>query len=173
MTKLPSLVSQLFSDKYIYQECLDQLSVLSETETFEEYPLIHRQHQVTNWRKKFPNTDIFPLWISFIIFLINIHKNTKEYLNLNNIFICITVTQFNKKALPRLNIFTSTTINKIDFLKKLKMKEINKKSKEKLFVKTAFENANEINNFDFYESRFFDNSSNTEIVRIYCVFKFQ
>lgn len=157
----------VFDKKFIYSECLNEKAVLSETSTFEEYPLIFRNKQIRNWRENFREESIFPMWIGCAIFLLGHYRLTSK----NKYFFGITIKNFEADGgrPPIPNIFVSTSIKKIEFLNRL-LKTMSKiDSKEMKITKLGFKKAGMLNAFKFYESRFFDESSKSEIVRIYCI----
>lgn len=161
----------LLSGKFIYQECLHAGSILSETDTFEEYPLIHRNFQYENWKKAFPTADIFSMWVGIAVFLLSYYKKLDSDNNLGERFLCITINGFDEiedDRPPVPNIFTSTKINQQEFIGNLKLKAPSVDSKEMMKVKSGFAFCNELRNFSFYESRFFDDASKSEIIRVYC-----
>ena len=165
---------KLFSSKFIYQECLNSQSILSVTDTFEEYSLLHRTRQIKNWRKHFPVEDLFPIWIGYAVFLLNFYINISKKQCIKPIFLCLTIDNFEEEEkedglymVPAL--FTSTALNRSVYLQALKEKTPIIDSKDMVKVKVGFEAAGMLKNFHFYESRFFDVSSQSEIVRIYCV----
>jgi len=162
----------LLSGKFIYQECLSADSILSETATFEEYPLIHRDAQYKNWKVAFPESDIFSMWIGVAVFLLNFFRNLDSSVGSSDRFLCITVNRFHEvdgRHPPVPSIFTSTALNPAEFVKSLQLRALDVDSKEMSIVRCGFESCNESRNFSFYESRFFDEVSKSEIVRIYCV----
>jgi len=159
----------LLSGKFIYQECLSAEAILSETDTFEEYPLIYRNAQYENWKVAFPASDIFSMWIGVAVFLLNFFRNLDSSVVSNDRFLCITVKGFHEIHPPIPSIFTSTAVNSTEFVKNLQLRELDVDSKEMRIVRRGFESCNESRNFSFYESRFFDETSKSEIARIYCV----
>lgn len=162
----------VFSAKFTYQECLNADSVLSETDTFEQYPLIYRDFQYENWQKAFPSADIFSMWVGLAVFLLNFYKNLDVGNQPAGRFLCITVNDFDESESgqpPIPNIFTSTAIVAEEFLANLKRRCAPVDSNKMEIVKSGFARANQSTNFSFYESRFFDQASQSEIVRIYCI----
>lgn len=157
--------NKIFSKQFIYQECLNPTAILSQTDTFEEYPLIYRIQQIDNWKKSFPGIDILPLWINSAVFILNYFSKCVEKKCLP--FLCITFTDFDDEYPPVPKIFTTTRCE-IQIINNLNS---NSNSKEMTTIKMGFEAASYFCEFNFYESRFFDSASNSEIVRIYCIFR--
>jgi hypothetical protein len=158
--------NKIFSRQFIYQECLNPAAILGQTDTFEEYPLIYRIQQIDNWKKSFPGIDILPLWINSAVFILNYFSKCVEKEHLP--FLCITFTDFDDEYPPIPKIFTSTTKCEIQIINDINS---NSNSKEMATIKMGFEAAAYFYEFNFYESRFFDKAANSEIVRIYCIYR--
>lgn len=171
MTESPN---KFFSGKFIYSQCLNVESILSKTDTFEEYPLLYRVRQVQFWKKEFPNYNLYALWVGYAVFLLGFYENISKIKCDYPIFLCLTISNFDVEEMedglymvPA--IFTSTFFDREKFINKIKENSPFLDSKEMLEVKTAFKKAGALKNFCFYESRFYDALSETEMVRIYCI----
>ncbi len=154
-----------FSSKFMYQECLNSDAILDETDTFEEYPIIYRLRQIEMWRITLPAMEILPMWINCAVFLLNNYSLiNKSKAGVN--FLCLTFTDFCEEHPPIPKIFTSSKIKKDELILKL---NASSNSSEINIIKNGFAAINLSKNFNFYESRFFDEASNSEIIRVYCV----
>ncbi len=167
-----NIESKFFSKNFICQECLKVDFVLSETDTFEEIPILSRVTQLNAWRTFYGEKDVLVPLLGVAFFLLCHYRYVQNIKNDQKNFLCLTIQwmEVNENELiPYPSIFTSTTVSKNFFLEKIDESIKTEKSLELRMVENAFMACGFFNSFSFYESRFFDESSQSEIIRIYCI----
>ncbi|MEJ2611226.1 MAG: Imm15 family immunity protein [Candidatus Thiodiazotropha sp.] len=165
--------SNLLSEKYVCRDCLSSECVLAETDTFEEFPLFSRDSQFDAWVKIFHTDTVFEVQLGIAFFLLRFHNSVKNRSpnEFSRSFLCITIQwEENERygLVPIPCIFSSTSVTE-DFMVERLTKREKETSSESQFVADKFRTAGLEGRFHFYESRFFDDASKSEIVRTYCI----
>lgn len=163
-------------ESIISQEPYNDMDVFFEShDSFEEIPLISRYSRADLLSDSLGKSNTTNFLIGFSVFLLNTiniiarARNTTE----DELFIAISFTDFgdafeNRPIIP--NIFIYPNQKKDNHFKAhLKQNNPNEKSIELAKIQEYFSRCNLINSFIFYESRFFDQACNEDIVRIYAI----
>ena len=145
-------------------------------ESFEEFPLISRYSKANQLISSLGKDNTLDLLIGFSAFLLNsiIILARAKNINENSLFVAITFTDFNDRhedepLIPNIFIYPNQN-NYNDFKNTLKSKHPSQKiSAEMEIIQDHFSKCNLKNSFTFYESRFFDQACNEDIIRIYAI----
>lgn len=145
-------------------------------ESFEEIPLISRYSKANQLTQILGKSNTLDFLIGLSVFLLNSIITLARAKNINekSLFVAITFTNFdnrheNEPIIPNIFIYPNQSDHR-NFKNKLKGKHPTKKtSAEMTTIKEHFSKCNLKNSFTFYESRFFDQSCNEDIIRIYAI----
>ncbi|WP_223547260.1 Imm15 family immunity protein [Pseudomonas sp. A-B-19] len=169
--KLTDLYNSIIS-----QEPYNDLDIFFENhDSFEEIPLISRYSRADLLSELLGKSNTLDFLIGFSVFLLNTINTLARARNIkkDELFIAITFTDFgdaceNQCIIP--NIFIYPNQNEANDLKMhLKQNHPDKKSIELTTIQEHFSTCNFKDSFIFYESRFFDQACNEDIVRIYAI----
>ncbi len=160
----------------ISQEPYNDMGIFFENhDNFEEIPLISKYSRADLLSESLGKSNTLDFLIGLSVFLlnaINILARTRN-ITKDELFTAITFTDFGDThethhIIP--NIFFYPNQNKDnDFKTRLKQNHPSKKSIELTTIQEHFSRCNLKNSFIFYESRFFDQTCNEDIVRIYAI----
>ncbi|MEN5160721.1 Imm15 family immunity protein [Achromobacter spanius] len=162
--------------KIIKSEPYNDLSVFTDKyDSYEEYPVISR-YKKAEYLKKFVSPDgVFQMLISIANFVLNsamVYARRNLDKTNGDILFAIYFCGFNgyKENLfvvPRIFVFPGAA--GLDFLHKLVNSRGVTSSPEMTLIKKNFEEMGIASNFNFYESRFFDEACGEELVHIYAI----
>ncbi|CAK9889644.1 Imm15 family immunity protein [Pseudomonas fluorescens] len=144
-------------------------------ESFEEIPLISRYSRLDPLAAALGDSNALDFLIGLSVFLINSITTLARSKNINEseLFVAITFTDFstsseNPHIIPNIFIYPNKSKNH-QFQKALKNNNPNNKSVELATIQEHFSRCNLKSSFTFYESRFFDDACNEDIIRIFAV----
>ena len=143
-----------------------------EYDSFEEIPVVSRYHRLAFLQSEMTASNVSSYLAGLSIYILNSAKIISANNDLESIFFAITFTDFSffeETATLIPNIFVYTKAREDDFFKRLISNRSAKISLEKEAVKACFINCGGEIFFDFFESRFFDEASEEELVRIFAV----
>lgn len=158
--------------KIIEKEPYNDLGeLLWEFDSFEEFPMVSRDSRIKKLKKTLRSENISDFLLGLAFFLLNtlhaVARNNQKKIELT----AITFTQFDDRhgttLVPRIFVYpsdASDTLRQwlIDNQPKEDSKEMNR-------VKKIFTSCGLFESFIFFESRFFDNACNEELIRIYAI----
>ena len=169
--KLTDLYTSIIS-----QEPYNDMDVFfAHHDSFEEIPLISRYTRAQQLSESLGKSNTLDFLIGLSVFLLNaiyVLARTKN-IDENEIFLAITFTDFDdtNESYPIIpNIFIYPNQSKYsDFQNNLKHNHPRQNSIELTTIKEHFSKCNLKSSFIFYESKFFDQACNENIVRIYAI----
>ena len=159
--------------KIIRYEPYNNMDVLFlEYESFEEIPVVSRYHRLAFLQSEMTASNVSSYLAGLSAYILNSAKVMAENKGSATIFFAITFTDFcffEEAGTLIPNIFVYPRAVEDDFFKRLVSNDSAKKSSEKEAVKACFINCGGEIFFDFFESRFFDEISEEELVRIFVI----
>lgn len=161
--------------KLIQEEPYEDLRVFEcDYDSYEEYPIVSRYKKVEYLKNSLSPGGVFGILISLACFVLNVAIiSSKERVPRRDVLLGISFTDFddysdNLFVTPRIFVFPGRQGE--GFLQKLIEKNNNDiESPEMKMIKSNFAAAGVFLNFNFYESRFFDDACAEEIINIYAI----
>jgi Immunity protein 15 len=170
MMSLANIMNELFKN----EPWVDVNTFFDNYETLEEIPLVSRYRKIPSIITSTGREDIAEFLASTSFFVLSwamLFARNKD-INLNNRFIALSYTDFdfsNPQEPPIPNFFIHSTETKMEFLNRLKSHQHINSSQELKSIKKLFRSCKIESALNFYESRFYDEACNEELVRVYAV----
>lgn len=164
-------------NEIVKNEPWNEVSVFfDDYELFEEIPLVSRYKKTSILIRKLQITDITDILVNAAFFTLNsaMLYALKKNICTESRFLALSFTDFNlsnPEEPPIPHFFIHARESRASFLKRLHSHNVQKNSPEMNTIKEAFKKCHLDSIFSFYESRFFDEACNEDLVRVFAVLR--